>query len=75
MGMNTSIGLEIRVARVRAQLTQAELALALHRDQSVISNYERGKYSPSEETLQAIAEITGIELTSGSPKKTENHQL
>jgi transcriptional regulator with XRE-family HTH domain len=56
------LGTEIRVARVRAKLTQAELAKRLYVDQSVISDYERGVTIPDWDTLQGISRATGIEL-------------
>lgn len=69
--MNLGIGLEIRVARIRAGLTQAELAQKLYIDRSLISLIELGRSPVGEERLQAIAEITGIDF--GSSEETENH--
>ncbi len=60
--MNLGIGLEIRIARIRAGLTQAELAQKLYIDRSLISLIELERSPVGEERLQAIQEITGVEL-------------
>jgi transcriptional regulator with XRE-family HTH domain len=62
-------GIDIKVARIRAQLTQKELAELLYCDRAIVSRMETGKMRVSEERLRAIAEITGIQLTSGSTQK------
>ena len=49
-------------ARVRAGLTQAELARRMHTKQSVIARLEGGKQKPSFSTLEAFAKATGREL-------------
>lgn len=59
-------GLDIKCARIRAGLKQSELAERIFRHQSMVSDYELGKVKPNEQTLQAIAKITGVELTGGA---------
>jgi ribosome-binding protein aMBF1 (putative translation factor) len=58
----TNLGLEIRVARIRAELTQKELSQKLFCDQAIVSRLETGKLQVTQERLVAIAQITGIEI-------------
>jgi transcriptional regulator with XRE-family HTH domain len=55
-------GLDIKVARIRAQLTQKELAELLYCDRAIVSRIETGKMQVSEKRLRAIARITGVDL-------------
>lgn len=63
------LGTEIRVARIRAGLSQLDLANLIYRDQSVISDYERGVSIPPLETLTKIAQITGCEELLGDARQ------
>jgi transcriptional regulator with XRE-family HTH domain len=52
----------IREARLRAGLTQAELAERTGRERSVIARWEQGSVSPSIDNLLAIVHACGFEL-------------
>lgn len=52
----------IRMARVQAGMTQAQLAKVGKTSQAAVSAYESGKRSPSVETLTRLIEGTGLEL-------------
>lgn len=52
----------IQQARVRAGLTQAELADRLGTSQAVVSRWERGRRTPTIATLAKIAEAIGATL-------------
>ena len=52
----------IREARLRAGLTQAELAARTGRDRSVIARWEQAIVSPSLETLVELVRACGFEL-------------
>lgn len=56
-----ALGIEIRVARLRAGLTQAELGSVIYRHQTSVSDYEQGKCQPDQQTLIQIAIATGCE--------------
>lgn len=53
------IARELIAARVRAGLTQAELAEKMHTTQSTIARLESGRALPSLRTLSRYAEATG----------------
>jgi len=53
----------LREARLRAGLTQAELARRVGKPASMISRWERGKVEPSFETLRGLVRACGLELT------------
>jgi transcriptional regulator with XRE-family HTH domain len=55
----------LREARLRAGLTQAELARRIGRSQSQIARWENGKVEPSLETLRRLVRACGLELTYG----------
>ena len=57
------IGANIRRARTRRNLTQDDLAQAVHTTRQTISNYETGRSRPDVETLQRLADALGVELT------------
>lgn len=52
----------IREAREAANLSQKELARRSHTAQSAISRLERGRVSPTVETLERILRAAGAEL-------------
>jgi len=52
----------IRQARMRASLSQAELAERLQIRQSSVSQWERGSTRPSTEHLLALAATLGIDI-------------
>jgi hypothetical protein len=52
----------IREARLRASLTQYELAERTGRDRSVIARWEQGAVAPSVETLVELVRACGFEL-------------
>src|ERR1700730_3439701 len=52
----------LREARLRAGLTQAELAARTRTARSQISRYERGVVLPSLETLRRLVRTCGLEL-------------
>jgi len=52
----------IREARLRAGLTQAELAERSGRDRSVIARWEQGAVAPSVETLVELVRACGFDL-------------
>lgn len=49
-------------ARMRANLTQAELAARMGTTESVVSRLERGRTKPSTQTLERFAAATGHRL-------------
>jgi len=52
----------LREARLRAGLSQAELARRAGKPTSVIGRWERGEVKPSLETLQAMVRACGLDL-------------
>jgi transcriptional regulator with XRE-family HTH domain len=52
----------IREARLRAGLTQAELAERSGRDRSVIARWEQGSVAPSVDTLIELVRACGLDL-------------
>lgn len=52
----------IREARLRAGLTQSELAERTRRDRSVIARWEQGVVAPSVETLVELVRACGFDL-------------
>jgi transcriptional regulator with XRE-family HTH domain len=52
----------LREARLRAGLSQAELARRAGKATSVIGRWERGEVKPSLETLQDVIRAAGLEL-------------
>ncbi|MCI1301342.1 helix-turn-helix domain-containing protein [Acetobacter sp.] len=52
-------------ARVKAHLSQAELAMKIGTTQSAIARLESGRVSPSLTTLRRYAEATGRQLKVG----------
>lgn len=64
LAMATS-GELVRTARLRAGMTQAQLAERSGLTQSVVSDYERDRRSPALTTLQRLVAATGYELQIG----------
>jgi transcriptional regulator with XRE-family HTH domain len=52
----------IREARLKAELTQAEVAARLGRDRAQIARWEIGGQEPSFENVQAVVEACGFAL-------------
>jgi len=61
-GMTQTAASTIRGARVRAGLTQTELAAKANISQSVVSAYESAKREPSFETLRKLVAAAGFDL-------------
>lgn len=55
----STVGRRIRAARFAAGLTQGQLATAIDKHVNTIRNLERDAYSPTLETLDAIAQACG----------------
>jgi transcriptional regulator with XRE-family HTH domain len=62
MPTETSSRSLIQTARVRAGMSQMELARAAKTSQPAVSAYESGKRSPSVETLMRLLAAAGFEL-------------
>ncbi|MBC8109666.1 MAG: helix-turn-helix transcriptional regulator [Verrucomicrobia bacterium] len=56
-----SIGKKIRKMRVEKELKQATLGKELGKNQQFISKIEIGKMNPSDEQIEKIAQILGVE--------------
>jgi transcriptional regulator with XRE-family HTH domain len=52
----------IREARLKAALTQTELAVRLGRDRAQVARWETGGQEPSFENLRAVVEACGFSL-------------
>ena len=52
----------IREARLKAALTQTELAVRLGRDRAQVARWETGAQEPSFENVQAVVEACGFVL-------------
>jgi transcriptional regulator with XRE-family HTH domain len=63
----------LREARLRAGLTQAELARRVGRTQSQIARWERGDVKPSLERLRELIRACGLELTLGLANYDESY--
>lgn len=62
--LKTKIGQSIKEARKTRGLTQKELGQKLGVADSVITNYESGKQNLTVDTLQKVAEVLGVEVSS-----------
>lgn len=60
--MVATLGSLIREARVRARMTQADLARSASTSQPAIARYEAGQARPRLETAQRCVEACGFEL-------------
>jgi transcriptional regulator with XRE-family HTH domain len=56
------LAIEIRIARIRAGLTQAQLAASLYCDRATVSRWETGKVPISEEWLDKVEKATGVKI-------------
>jgi transcriptional regulator with XRE-family HTH domain len=54
------IGQNIRRARLRAGLSQSELAIRIDKTRSMIAKYESGSHSPRAVTLVALAKALSV---------------
>lgn len=66
-----AIGMNIKLARTRMSISQAELASRLNLEQSYISRIERGLVAVSCERLYEIIHILGCESKDIFPVKAE----
>lgn len=64
MNRKKLIGLRIRTMRRSRKMTQADLANAINQSQSSITMYETGRREPDFETLEALADIFNVPLSS-----------
>lgn len=64
MGKKEEIGLRIRTMRKSRRMTQEDLARAIGQSASSITMYETGRRSPDYETLEALADVFNVPLTS-----------
>lgn len=67
-------GSVIKSARRRAGLTQAALATRLGTTQSVVARWERGRVSPTLETLTRVVHACGLDLAL-SLRVADDHDL
>lgn len=58
------IGLRIKTMRRSRKMTHADLANAINQSQSSITMYETGRREPDFETLEALADIFNVPLSS-----------
>lgn len=63
------VGPTIRAARLRAGLTQTELAEASGTSQATLSAYEQGRKLPSVDTLRRVLAACGTRLTTASASR------
>ena len=54
--------MNIKAARLRANLTQAQLAAIMGVTQSCVAAWERGDYFPSSQSLPALAKALGCTI-------------
>lgn len=54
--------INLKILRIRADLTQAEAAEVAGVSQSVVSDWENGKYKPSPAAREKLAEAYGVSL-------------
>ena len=66
-----AIGMNIKLARTRISISQAELASRLNLEQSYISRIEKGVVAASNERLYEIIHILDCESTDIFPEKAE----
>jgi transcriptional regulator with XRE-family HTH domain len=65
----------IREARLKAGLTQADLAERLGRDRAQVARWEIGGQQPSFENLQSVVEACGFVLTIEIAEREESPAL
>lgn len=56
------VGMNVKLARVKAGLKQEELAEKADLSRETISSIERGEKSPTVQTVGAIADALGIDM-------------
>ena len=64
MGKKAEIGKQIRVMRKSRDMTQEDLARAIGQTGSSITMYETGRRSPNYETLEALADVFNVPISS-----------
>ena len=64
MNRNELIGLRIKTMRQSRKMTQADLAKAIDQSPSSITMYETGRRTPDFETLEALADVFNVSLSS-----------
>ena len=64
MASKNIIGQRIKTMRLSRGMTQADLAKALDQSQASITMYETGKREPDFETLEALADVFNVPLSS-----------
>ena len=60
--MSKDFGEKLRLLRKRKELTQKQVADAVHMDRSTYAYYERGTTEPSLITTRKLAEVFGVSL-------------
>lgn len=61
--LTNRIGANLKAARKSAGLTQRQLAERIGTDSFQVSRWERGANRPQDETLSALAETLGMDLS------------
>lgn len=64
MGKKEEIGIRIRTMRKSRNMTQEDLARSIGQSPSSITMYETGRRSPDYETLEALADIFNVPMSS-----------
>lgn len=68
-------GILLREARLRAGLSQAELARRAGKQRSAIGRWERGEVQPSFETLRELVRACGLDIGYGLYKYDDHDAL
>ena len=63
MAKKKQIGRLIKTMRMSRNITQADLAKLIHQSQSSITMYETGRREPDFETLEALADVFNVPLS------------
>ena len=63
MKKKEEVGLVIRTLRLSHNMTQAEVARKIHQSPSSITMYENGRRAPDFETLEALADLFNVPLS------------
>ena len=64
MDKKKMVGLRIKTMRQSRKMTQADLAKAIDQSQSSITMYETGRREPDFETLEALADVFNVPISS-----------
>lgn len=67
-----SFGLNLKLARTAAGMTQKELAGRLGIAQKQLSRYERGEQAPSVEMAVKIADVLGVDMNTLTKREIIN---